>query len=355
MTIRNKITLWYSLVLLISMLLLGGGMYYEFVIEPASIRAHHESQDPIEEEVGEILLCIVLPAMVITVAGGWWLLRRSLRPLDQLTLVAERINAENLREPLPRTGNGDEVDRLSEVLNAMNQRVSIALNEIHEFTIHASHELKTPLTVLHSEIETSIQNASSSAEKERLGGQLDEIQRLTRIVEGLALLARSNSGQMKYAQAPVPFHVLVHDAADDAFVLARERHIDLKIHQIDQSWVVGDRDRLRQMLLNIVENACKYNKRDGVITISLRAGDSTIVAEVANTGEGIRQDDLPNVFKKFYRRAPSYSSDPGGVGLGLSIAQSIAKAHNGDISIAAMNPGWTTVRISLPKLDHPSA
>jgi signal transduction histidine kinase len=351
-TIRNKVTLWYGIVLLVAMLLLGGGMYYEFVVEPASVRAHHKPEEPIEEEVGEILLYFVLPAMVMTVLGGWWLLRRSLKPLDQLTIAAERINAENLREPLPRTGNGDEVDRLSEVLNAMNQRVSCALNEIHEFTIHASHELKTPLTVLHSEIETAIEHATSTSEKERLGGQLDEIQRLTRIVEGLALLARSNSGQMKYAQAPVAFHELVRDAADDAAVLARSQRIKVDVQQIDEGWVLGDCDRLRQMLLNIVENASKYNKPDGAITVSSRVTASAVITEIANSGEGIRQEDLPNVFKKFYRGTKS-ALDPGGVGLGLSIAQSIARAHIGDISIDASS-GWTSIRITLPRLARPS-
>jgi signal transduction histidine kinase len=351
-TIRNKVTLWYGIVLLVSMLLLGGGMYYEFVFEPVSVRAKHKPEEPIEEEVGEILLYFVLPAMALTVLGGWWLLRGSLKPLDQLTVAAERINAENLREPLPRTGNGDEVDRLSEVLNAMNQRVSCALNEIHEFTLHASHELKTPLTVLHSEIETAMEYAPSISEKERLGGQLDEIQRLTRIVEGLALLARSNSGQMKYEQVPVAFHELVRDAADDAAVLARNQGIKVDVQQIDEGWVLGDRDRLRQMLLNIVENAGKYNKPNGAITMSLVATDSMLTAEVANSGQGIPQEDLPNIFKKFYRGTAKTAVDPGGVGLGLSIAQSIAKAHSGEISVDGKNSEWTIVRITLPRLSQ---
>jgi signal transduction histidine kinase len=353
-TIRNKVTLWYAIVLLVSIVLLGGGMYYELVVEPASARANHKPKEPVEEEVGEILLYFVLPGVMITLAGGWWLLRRSLKPLDQLTLAAERINAENLREPLPRTGNGDEVDRLSEVLNGMNQRVSVALNEIHEFMLHASHELKTPLTILHSEIETAIENTPSVAEKERLGEQLDEIQRLSRIVEGLILLARSNSGQMKYAHAPVAFHELVRDAADDAAVLARNQRVKVDVKQIDEGWVLGDRDRLRQMLLNIVENASKYNKPNGVITVALHATDSNLIAEVGNSGDGIHQEDLPNIFKKFYRGSAKSAVDPGGVGLGLSIAQSIARAHNGEISIDGRNAGWTTVRITLPRhMHHP--
>lgn len=357
MTIRNKVTLWYALVLLVSLLLTAGGMYYELVYEPKTSRAEKKPEEAVEEELGEIVVYFILPAMVLTVVGGWWLLRRSLNPLDQLTKAAERINAENIREPLPRTGNGDEVDRLSEVLNAMNQRISTAMHEIHDFMLHASHELKTPLTILHSDFEASLAKAATAAEKETLADRLDEIQRLTRIVEGLALLARSNSGQMKYAHQPVAFHELLRDAAEDATVLGRTNHISVDSTQIDEAWLIGDRDRLRQMLLNIIENATKYNRPDGAITISLRATDAMLAAEISNTGDGIQQAHMPNIFKKFYRGVAHLPSDPGGIGLGLSIAQTIAKAHHGEISIDATSPGWTKVRITLPinAAVHPQA
>jgi len=341
--------------MLISFLLLGGGMYYELVYERQSADRKQVPQDSVEEELGEVLLYYVLPGMVLTVLGGWWLLRRSLEPLDRLTLAAERINAENLQNALPRTFNGDEVDRLSEVLNAMNQRLSAAMTEIHEFTLHASHELKTPLTILHSEIETALAKPQLSIdERNRLGSQLDEIQRLTGIVESLALLARSNSGQMKYSQEPVPFHEIVRDTAEDAVALARPKQVSVKVEKLDEGWVLGDRNRLRQMLLNLAENASKYNKPGGAITIAVRSDGPSLTLEMANTGDGIRKEDLPNVFRKFYRGNPGPSADPGGAGLGLSIAQAVAKAHHGEINIESAREGWTTVRLSLPKLPKPA-
>lgn len=354
MTIRNRVTLWYAAVLVISSALLAGGMLYEFVYEQRQETAKRGSKEPMEEEVGEVLLIYVLPAFIVTIAGGWWLLRRSLKPLNDLTLAAERINAENLREALPRTLNGDEVDRLSEVLNAMNQRLSSAMQEIHEFTLHASHELKTPLTILHSEIETALQRPDlPREERDRLESQLDEIQRLSRIVEVLALLAKSNSGQLKFQEEPVAIHDIVRDIAEDTVALAQPNRITVEVREIDECWILGDRHRLRQMLLNIADNASKYNKPEGAISISLRAAEASVTMEVANTGDGIPAEDIPNVFKKFYRR--SHNSAVSGLGLGLSIVQSIVNAHHGTISISSRPPDWTMFQITFPRIPAPTS
>lgn len=352
MTIGKKVTLWYGLVMFISAILTGGGMYYELVYERNATRAQQKPEEPMEEELGEIFLYFFLPAMVATVLGGWWLLRRSLKPLDQLTTAAERINAENLREPLPRTGNGDEVDRLSEVLNAMNQRISGTLHEIHDFMLHASHELKTPLTILHSEIETALTNASEE-QRETFVSQLDEILRLTRIVEGLNLVARTNSGQTQLAQDSIAFHEIVRDMAEDASALARPGQISVRTEEINPGWIIGDRHRLRQMLLNLVDNAAKYNEVGGSIRISSRSIDGKVVFEIANTGNGISSGDLQNVFKKFYRGPRS--SDRAGLGLGLTIAQAIVKAHRGEIAVDNSKSGWTIVRVTLPQVPDRNA
>lgn len=346
MTIGRKISLWYGLVMLISAILTGVGMYYELVHERHATRAARKPEEPMEEELGEIFLYFFLPAMMATVLGGWWLLRRSLKPLDQLTMAAERINAENLRDPLPRSGNGDEVDRLSEVLNAMNQRISGTMHEMHDFMLNASHELKTPLTILRSEIETTLSTASTE-QRDTLVSQLDEIERLTRIVEGLNLVARTNSGQIQFAYESVAFHDILRDMAEDAAILARPRQISVRTESVVPAWISGDRHRLRQMLLNLVDNATKHNEAGGSILISSRSQDGHVVSEIANTGSGIRTEDLQNVFKKFYRAR--HSSDQPGVGLGLTIAQSIAKAHRGHIAIDNSRAGWTIVRVTLPQ------
>ena len=349
MTIGAKVTLWYCLVMVVSAFLIWGGMYFELVYERNATLTARKPEEPRGEEVGEIFLFFWLPAMITTVVGGWWLLRRSLKPLDQLTMAAKRINAENLREPLPRTGNGDEVDGLSEVLNAMNQRISITMHEMHEFMLHASHELKTPLTILHSEIETALTNASPE-QRDSFASQLDEIQRLTRIVEGLSLVARTNSGQTQLAQDLVSFHDIVQEMAEDAAILARPRQISVRAEPADPAWVTGDRHRIRQMLLNLVDNATKYNEAGGSIQISSRSNGGQVVFEIANTGAGIGAEELQNVFKKFYRGRQL--SDRSGFGLGLTIAKAIAKAHRGDIAIDNSKPGWTIARVTLPQCNY---
>jgi signal transduction histidine kinase len=347
-TIRGKVTLWYSVVLLVSFMLAGGGMFYELVYERDVAQKKRQQQEPMEEEVGEVLLFYILPALIVTVLGGWWLLRGSLRPLQELTLAAERINAENLQEALPRSFNGDEVDRLSEILNATNNRLFVAMNEIYEFTLHASHELKTPLTVLHSEIEISLASELPGAQRRSLENQLGEIHRLTRIVESLTLLARANSGQMRFTEEKVAFHEVVREIADDAIILGSQKRIQVELKQLDEGWVTGDRDRLRQMLLNLAENACKYNEPGGSIIFSLRREPKWLIFEIANTGKGISPEEIPNVFNKFYRGLPHRDADSSGLGLGLCIAKSIVNGHHGEIAFDVSRPCWTTVRVALP-------
>ncbi|MGC3958247.1 MAG: HAMP domain-containing protein [Verrucomicrobiota bacterium] len=156
MTIRTRLTLWYSGVLLTSLILMVGVIYYEFVIERAQHKAEGKPPDTVRHEIFEVVLYYGVPTGVLTIIGGWLLLRKALTPLHQLAAAAEQLQLHNLRQELPCTGNGDEVDRLTKTLNAANARLLDSFNRIGEFTLHASHELKTPLTILHGEIEAAL-------------------------------------------------------------------------------------------------------------------------------------------------------------------------------------------------------
>jgi signal transduction histidine kinase len=228
------------------------------------------------------------------------------------------------------------------------------MTEVHEFTLHASHELKTPLAILHAQIETALASAKSTVDKERFADQLEEIQRLARIVEALNLLARSNSGQMKYNKTPLPLHTVVLDTLEDATILARAQGISVKVEVGSETWIVGDRDRLRQMLLNLMENAIKYNESGGEVNVSLSTGQTAATLEISNTGKGVSKKDLPHVFDKFYRGSCDRNGDPGGAGLGLSIVRSIVLAHGGEIKFDSTRGGLTTVRITLPTIEKPT-
>src|SRR6185437_12881291 len=156
MTIRTRLTVWYVSISLASIFLMAGGMYYELVTERTERKVADKPTELVPEEIFEIIIFYGLPTALVTIIGGWALLKKALSPLDKLASAAQRLHIHNLREPLPRTGNGDEVDRLTEALNTTNARLEDSFNRIREFTLHASHELKTPLAVMQGEIETAL-------------------------------------------------------------------------------------------------------------------------------------------------------------------------------------------------------
>ena len=352
MTIRTRMTLWYSGVLLLSMAL----------ITILSLDELHERNDRhrgerqrsaykgMQEIVG-IVLWVGLPAALLSVGGGWWLMRKALAPVATLTAAANRVNERNLSEELPRTGNGDELDRLAAVLNGMTGRLNDSFTRIREFTLHASHELKTPLTVLRAEAETAARDESlPPAERERWAAQLDELRRLSRIVDALTLLAKADAGQITLALEPVRLDELVKDNFADAQILAEPQGIRIELTACEETTVSGDRHRLRQLLLNLADNAVKYNHPGGTVSMTLHRTDGTAELTMSNTGPGIPPEALPRVFDRFFRGDPSHSSAVEGCGLGLSIARWIVSAHNGTIKIDSVPANLTTVTVRLPLL-----
>ncbi len=180
---------------------------------------------------------------------------------------------------------------------------------------------------------------------EMLASQLDEIQRLSRIVDGLTLLAKADAGLVSVARSPVPLHELVQDNFTDAQLLAKPTGITVQLLVCDEVTLEGDRDRLRQLLLNLMDNAIKHNRRGGIVTIALRDAGRDAELEVCNTGPGIPPELLPRVFDRFFRVDPRQTE---GCGLGLSISQWIVKAHGGTITIHSQRDGLTTVSVRLP-------
>ena len=351
MTIRTRLTFWYAGILILSLLVIGLGTYREI---DEQLR-HEHRREPAEHaigETGEMVFQVGLPAVLLGLLGGWWLTRRALTPVKKLSDAASKIHERNLRDPLPRTGNGDELDRLTEVFNDTLARLDDSFKRIREFTLHASHELKTPLTVLCGEKETALHDESlSPSERERAASLLDELRRLTRIVDGLTLLAKADAGQIKLNLEPVRLDELVHEAFADAQILAEPHGIQVELASCEEIRVRGDRHRLRQLLLNLADNAVKYNQPLGWVTMSLcRAGDFAEFA-IANGGPGIPSEVLPRVFDRFFRGDPAHSQAVDGCGLGLSIAQWIVSAHKGTIKIesASSKPTVVTVRLPLEK------
>ena len=354
MKIRTRLTLWYAGILILSLLVMGVGTYRE--ISEQMHRHHREARSGHAlDEAGEMVLQVGLPAVALGLVGGWWLTRRALAPVARLTAAVEKIHEHNLREPLPRSGSGDELDRLTEVFNSMTVRLEGSFMRIREFTLDASHELKTPLTILCGETETALQDESlSPAEHERAVSQLDELRRLTRIVDGLSLLAKADAGQITLAREPVRWDELIRDNFADAQILAEPQGIRVELDAPEAITLLGDRHRLRQLLLNLTDNAVKYNHSQGRILMTLRRVGDQAEFHISNTGKGIPPEILPRVFDRFFRGDPAHGHAVEGCGLGLSIAKWIVTAHQGTITIDSPDAGLTLVQIRLP-IYKPSA
>jgi len=348
MTIRTRLSLWYAVVLTASLLIIGLGAYREIIEQ---LRNKHLDQ-PVRVallETGELIFQVGLPAVMLGLAGGWWLTRRALAPLAALTRAAEQINEGNLTVPLPRSHNGDELDRLTEVLNAMTARLHTSFNHIREFTLHASHELKTPLTVMHGELEIALcEENLPPAQREHLLSQLDEVQRLSKIVNALTLLAKADAGQVQLRDEPVPFDELVREVFADAQMLARSSGLELELAACDGVVVRGDRHRFRQLLLNLADNAVKYNEPGGRVILSLTQMGGIAEFVITNTGPGIAPEIAPRLFDRFFRGDPAHGRADEGCGLGLAIARWIVSAHKGTINITSEPAKLTTVTVRLP-------
>jgi signal transduction histidine kinase len=347
-TIRRRLTLWYASILIVSLVLFGAGTFRE-ISEQLRVDRNRSPETHAFHETGEMIFQVGLPAVILGLLGGWLLTRRALNPLAKLTGTMEKIHDRNLREQLLRTGNGDELDRLTEVFNAMTVRLDDSFSRIREFTLHASHELKTPLTILCGETETALQSESlTPVERERAVSQLDELRRLARIVDGLTLLAKADSGQVPLSLESLRLDELVRDNLADTLILAGPRNIQVELETCTEITARGDRHRLRQLLLNLADNAVKYNQPGGRVTICLRRVGDIAELTITNTSAGIPPELLPRVFERFFRGDPAHNSAVDGCGLGLSIAQWIASAHGGSIKIESDPAKLTTVTVRLP-------
>jgi heavy metal sensor kinase len=349
MSIRNRLSLWFGGILLVSLVVLAGVVHYEWEEQVKRLHVEKQEPEPAWQETGEIVFVYGGATALLLLLGSWWLLRTSLAPVITLTRAAERIHVDNLKERLPGTGTGDELDRLTGVFNAMMARLDDSVTRVRDFTLHASHELKTPLTVMRAQIETALREEHiTPAQRELFANQLEEIQRLTKIVNSLAFLAKADSAQAAFQLETVRLDELVNDSFADAEMLARPQGITVELPACEETSIQADRHRLRQLLLNLTDNAIKFNRPDGRVSISLCRNNGLAELKISNTGPGVPSEKLARVFDRFYRGDPAHNSEVEGCGLGLSIAKWITKAHRGEIQMVSDPNQWTTVIVTMP-------
>lgn len=297
-----------------------------------------------------LTMAAVFPIGLLLAGGGGWLLaRRALRPVDRMAETARRISAEQLAARLEDRGANDELSRLAQTLNEMLGRLDTSFRQIRQFSADASHELQTPLTILKGEIEVALRMPRTPEEYQRiLKSALEEIDRVARLVEGLLLLARADAGVLRMDLQPVDLAQLVEDVYGQAKVLADRRKITLLLGVMEPLSIRGDYERLRQVLLNLVDNGIKYTPSGGRVTLSLQRDGEWASLRVTDTGIGLSPGDQEKIFERFYRSAEDRSRGEGGAGLGLCIARSIAEAHGGKIQVESTPGLGSTFTVLLP-------
>jgi two-component system OmpR family sensor kinase len=298
-----------------------------------------------------LTLAIYTPFIVLlAVAGGYWLMRRSLEPVDEITERAEGITSTNLSERLPAIRTGDELERLSAALNRMIARLEDSFQHINRFSADASHELRTPLTILQLELEGVVHNhILSESVEEQIGSALEETQRMSKIVESLLTISRLDAGETKLDRLRLDLGALVTSTVAEMNILAREKSVALRtITEEDDIWVEGDRTCLQQVIVNLIDNAIKYTPKGGTVEVRIQGEKGKAILEVADNGEGIPAHAIADVFGRFYRVDKARSRASGGAGLGLSIVKSICAAHGAEIRVSSQEGRGSCFRVALP-------
>ncbi|NJN69869.1 MAG: HAMP domain-containing protein [Nitrospira sp.] len=314
------------------------------------------------ESVGEtlhrflILLVVAIPiALTVSLAGGWFLAGRALRPVDEITLAAQRIAAGDLSQRLSMTAAHDEIGRLAATFNNMIGRLDASFRQIRQFTSDASHELRTPLTVMKGETDLILRRSRPMEDyKSVLESNLEEIDRMTRIVDELLFLSRADTGEVKIEALPVALQALVEDVHRQATLLGHDRNIEVMLGTVMPVVVQGDDLRLRELLLNLVENAIKYSHPGGKVEITLLKDRREARLSVTDHGIGIAPGDHQKIFQRFFRTDMARTHTKKGTGLGLAICAWIADLHNGRVEVQSDLGQGSIFTVVLP-LVHPSA
>ena len=299
------------------------------------------------------LILLLSPLLVLLAsAGGYWMSRRALTPVDEIIREAQSIDSKNLSKRLEVPPSGDELQRLSETLNGMLERLEAAFNRITQFTADASHELRTPLALMRTITEVSLRTSQTESDyREAQMDTLEELEKTSTMVEKLMLLARADAGVETLHRSPLDLADTLRDVCRQGRTLAEGKQINLVEKNLATAVTVdGDRDAVYRLFLILVDNAVKYTPSGGLITVSLAGVDHSVVVEVEDTGIGIASNDLPHIFDRFYRADKARSRELGGVGLGLSIARWEAEAHGGSIEVQSVPGKGSTFRVRLPVL-----
>jgi heavy metal sensor kinase len=295
-----------------------------------------------------VIFYSALAVLILAGVGGTFLANRTLKPVEHITDIAREIGAGDLSRRID-VRSEDEMGRLAATLNWMIGRLEEAFQKQRQFAADASHELRTPLAIIQAESSLALDRRRTQAEYRRsLDLVSQEVGYMSDIIGKLLLLAREDAGSEPTNLQEVNVKDLLTELSADVETLAQEKGVAFGLGPLDNLTVKGDRFKLRQLLLNILENAIRYTPSGGTVSSSLARRNGNAVVSVSDTGIGIPAEDLPFIFDRFYRVDKARSRADGGMGLGLAIANSIAKLHGGQIEVESEVGKGTTFRILLP-------
>jgi heavy metal sensor kinase len=277
------------------------------------------------------------------------LARRALTPIDHLASEARRITADRLHERLSVPNQHDEIGRLATVINGTFARLESSFEQLRRFTADASHELRTPLSVIRGIGEAGLGETRTPAEyKEAMGSMLEEVDRLTNLVDTLLRLSHGDAGTVRLSREAIDLGQLTRDVVSSLGILAEERNQRLAIDVADGVLVSADRLVLREAITNVVDNAIKYSPQASTINLRVQADTAHAVLTVADEGPGIDPEHRERIFDRFFRLDEARSRDNGGTGLGLAIARWAVEVNGGQITVQSGATGGSIFRIVLP-------
>ncbi len=296
-----------------------------------------------------IFLVLVPIVVALSAIGGLALADRALAPVHDISTRARKITAENLDQTIPIKNERDEIGKLTATINDMVRRLHESFAQVRQFSADASHELRTPLTVMRGEIEIALRSPKTPEEyRNTLESSLEEILRMSTIIDNLLTLGKADQGTLDVTFSEVNLKELVEELYEDSMILAEEKEIHVDLEAATPLVIVGDRFRLHQLFLNLVDNAIKYTPEGGTVRLTTAREDGSAVFTVSDTGIGIPKDEQVKIFDRFYRIDKARSREKGGSGLGLSIAKRIAELHRGTIEVTSELGKGSTFTVKLP-------
>ncbi|MGI8468280.1 MAG: sensor histidine kinase [Pyrinomonadaceae bacterium] len=318
------------------------------------VHALDDEEELLEKFRGVLLISVPL-ALILSGFGGYFLARKSLSPVVSMSETASKIGATNLHERLPVKNEKDELGSLATIFNSLLDRLENSFEQQRRFMADASHELRTPLAIVRGESEVTLskENRPNAELRESLAIVHDESKRLTRIVEDLFTLARADAGQFKTKFREIYLDELLADSVRAVRVLAERRDISLELSAPVEMPMRGDEQLLRRLFVNLLDNAIKYNRDGGKVSVRGEKTNGLLKIQIADTGAGIQAGEQSHIFERFYRadKARSRSEESAtssGAGLGLSIARWIAELHQGSVELVSSDKCGSTFAVTFP-------